>query len=52
MKGKKAKALRKQVYGDKFSFRVRKYMKNTKTGTIFCVGKRKKYQSLKRSYNQ
>ena len=48
MKGKKAKALRKQVYGDEFSFRVRKYMKNTKTGTIFCVGKRKKYQSLKR----
>lgn len=50
MSGKKAKALRKQVYGNEFSFRVREYMKNTKTGTIFCIGKRKEYQSLKRRY--
>ena len=48
MRGKKAKALRKQIYGSEFSFRVREYMRNEKTGTIFCVGKRKEYQSLKR----
>lgn len=48
MRNKKSKALRKQVYGSEFSFRVREYMRNTKTGTIFCTGKRKEYQSLKR----
>lgn len=48
MRGKKAKALRKQVYGSEFSFRVRKYVKDAKTGTIFCIDKRKEYQSLKK----
>lgn len=44
MRGKKAKALRKQVYGSEFPIRERKYVKCSKTGAIRCTGRREQYQ--------
>lgn len=48
MRGKKAKALRKKVYGTDFSPRVKRYVRNNKTGTIFCIEHRQQYQQLKK----
>ena len=49
MCGKKAKRLRKQVYGSEFSLRERKYVEDNKTGTIRCTDRRQQYQQIKRS---
>lgn len=46
MRGKKAKELRKKVYGDR-SFRARKYTVD-KNGTIHADNYRNTYQFLKR----
>ena len=48
MRGKKAKALRRKVYGTDFSPRVRRYIKNNKTGTVSCIERRQQYQQLKK----
>lgn len=48
MRGKKAKKLRKTVYGSDFSPRERRYVKEIKTKTIRNIGKRKQYQELKK----
>lgn len=47
MRGKKAKTLRRQIYGKNFSFRVREYIKDN-NGAIVCIGKRHEYQALKK----
>lgn len=47
MSGKKAKALRKIVYGNDFSFRTRNY-KIGSNGASVSTGKRREYQSLKK----
>jgi len=46
LRGKKAKKLRKQVYGD-FSHRVKEYDKN-KLPQVVCIGRRAIYQKLKK----
>jgi hypothetical protein len=48
MRGKKAKALRKKIYGTDFSPKVKRYVRNNKTGTIRCIEKRAQYQQLKK----
>lgn len=50
MRGKKAKELRKKVYGTDFSLKVKRYVKNNKTGTIFCIERRQQYQQLKKAW--
>jgi len=45
MRGKKAKGIRREVYGD-FSIRDRKYVR-TKKGTIISIGRRRAYKRLK-----
>lgn len=47
MNGKKAKKIRKAVYG-KDSQKVRDYKVNQKTGTITDAGKRGEYQKAKK----
>jgi hypothetical protein len=49
MRGKKAKAIRKKVYGDLSLRSEREYKKDN--GTIINVGKRAEYQKAKRSQN-
>ena len=46
MRNKKAKAIRKQVYGD-YSHRLRKYIQ-LKSGQIINVGLRAKYKIAKK----
>ncbi len=48
MNGKKAKALRKQIYGDR-SFRARTYHVD-KNGTIHADAYRKMYQNMKKTF--
>ena len=50
MRGKVAKAIRKQVYGD-FSPRFRKYFKVKKTEQKVSDEKRQLYQLTKKVYN-
>lgn len=49
MNGKKAKALRKKAYGD-YSFRFKKYLRNTATGQLINkpYSPRSVYQKLKK----
>jgi hypothetical protein len=47
MNGKKAKVLRKKIYGDDFSFRYRKYFRVTKSGQCIADEKRRAYQQEK-----
>ena len=47
MRGAKAKAIRKRIYGD-FSPRFRKYIISNKTGQICADPKRDLYQKAKR----
>ena len=44
-----AKRLRKQIYGDNFSYRDVKYRKD-ETGKVFCSGRKALYKQLKRKY--
>ena len=46
MRGRKAKAIRKQVYGDMAD--VRKYRRVMKTGQMICLGLRHDYQQAKK----
>ena len=48
MNGKKAKALRRVIYGEEFSPRLREY-ERTPAGTIRNVGLRREYQRVKRA---
>jgi len=48
MRGKKAKELRKEIYGTDFSPKERKYIRNSKTGVIRCIGRRQQYQQSKK----
>lgn len=52
MRGKKAKQLRKVIYGEDLSHNERKYMLKKATGQIIDVGLRGKYQSLKKEYKK
>lgn len=47
MNSKKAKALRKEVYGDK-DYRDRKYYKHPNSGMIMADSYRQKYQNRKK----
>ena len=51
MNGKKAKALRREVYGSDLSPRARKYQWNWKTHQIRADALRRKYQEGKRRMN-
>lgn len=46
MNGKKAKALRKKIFGN-FSIRDTKYTQE-RDGSIRCIGRRKAYQKAKK----
>ena len=48
MRGTKAKRIRREVYGDN-SIRDRKYAKDPKTGEVFNMGLRAKYQRAKKA---
>ncbi len=48
MNGRKAKAIRKMVYGEDMSCRFRKYTKNTLTGVITADKSRRFYKILKK----
>lgn len=47
MNGKKAKAIRKEVYGD-YSIRYRAYGRDPKKGNIIADDRRRLYQKTKR----
>jgi hypothetical protein len=47
MRGKKAKALRKKVYGEDYSQRERQYIVDSK-GSVRNTGRRKAYQEAKK----
>lgn len=49
MRGKRTKEIRKSVYGD-HSLKDRRYARDPKTGEVFCLGLRRKYQDTKKSY--
>jgi len=51
MNGKKAKEIRRLVYGDSFSPRHRKYRK-LKSGMIVADDKRQRYQAIKKATTQ
>lgn len=46
MRGKKAKAIRKRIYGD-HSPKKRRYATDSETGQIICVGLRAAYRRAK-----
>jgi hypothetical protein len=46
MRGKKAKTIRKMVYGD-FSLKERKYSRIQASGTIVNTGRRHEYRMIK-----
>jgi hypothetical protein len=48
MNEKKAKKLRKEIYGKDGSHKVREYKVNQRTGMLVDVGKRKQYQEAKK----
>lgn len=48
MNARKAKALRREVYGDQSLRDPRRYQKDPKSGRIHGVGLRRKYQMTKR----
>ena len=48
MRGTVAKRLKKQVYGDSYSYRYRKYFSNN--GQIVSDDKRRLYQELKKEH--
>lgn len=48
MRGKKAKKLRRKIYGDDFSSRFRKYFRSNQTGQILTDERRRAYQKLKK----
>ena len=48
MRGKKAKAIRFEVYGEE-TYRQRQYFRINKTGQIIADPKRRLYQALKRN---
>lgn len=48
MNEKKAKRIRKIIYGKDGSFKVRVYKINEKTGEVTDVGKRGEYQKAKK----
>ncbi len=52
MNGRKAKKIRKIVYGSDFSIRERVYVKNTKTGVIINKpgSRRSIYQNIKKEF--
>lgn len=49
MRAKKAKKLKKSIYGDT-DLKERKYIKNPETGQIIEIGHRKQYRVLKELY--
>ena len=51
MRGKVAKALRKQIYGSEFSYRDKKYRQDG-TGKIYCSGRRALYKQLKKNFKE
>ena len=51
MNEKAAKRLRKQIYGDKFSYREVKYRQDG-TGKIYCSGRKALYKQLKKNYKK
>ena len=51
MNGKKAKKIRKVVYGKDGSTRDRHYKVNERTGAVEDVGKRGEYQRTKKNSN-
>lgn len=48
MRGKKAKEIRRDVYGNQ-SIRAKKYRKNTRTGQIIADDMRQRFQREKRT---
>ena len=51
MNGKRAKQIRRLVYGENFSPRFRKYSR-TKTGSIVADEKRQRYQQIKKNIKE
>lgn len=50
MNGKRAKIIRKKIYGDNFSPRFRKYYRNNETGQIIADNRRRMYQLAKKEW--
>ena len=52
MNGKRARQIRKMVYGTDFSTRFRKYMRSKLNGAIVADEKRQRYQKIKKEYTR
>ncbi len=51
MRGTVAKRLRRQIYGDNFSYRNVVYRQDG-TGKIYCSGRKALYKQLKKNYKK